>query len=75
MMLKYIMPSFYGIPNLPKTQVLYFYITKYNIAVEKQRRYSVNNLKFGVQLADVLTRWSSHPQGISEGRYENAGAL
>ena len=25
---------------------------------------------FGVQLADVLTRCSSHPQGKSEARYE-----
>ena len=30
---------------------------------------------FGVQLADVSTRYSSHPQGISEARCENAGAL
>ena len=30
---------------------------------------------FGVQLADVSTRGSSHPQGISEARCENAGAL
>ena len=30
---------------------------------------------FGVQLADVSTRCSSHPQGVSEARCENAGAL
>ena len=30
---------------------------------------------FGLQLADVSTRCFSHPQGISEARYENAGAL
>ena len=30
---------------------------------------------FGVQLADVLTRCSSHPQGISEARCENAGVF
>ena len=28
---------------------------------------------FGVQLADVSTRCSSHPQGKSEARCENAG--
>ena len=36
---------------------------------------SLNNLMYGVQLADVSTRCSSHPQGISEARCENAGAL
>ena len=30
---------------------------------------------FGVQLADISTRCSSHPQGKSEVRCENAGAL
>ena len=30
---------------------------------------------FGVQLADVSTRCSSHPQGISEARCENVGAF
>ena len=32
------------------------------VAIQKQRRFSVDNLMFGVQLADVLTRCSSHHQ-------------
>ena len=35
----------------------------------------MDNLIFGVQLADVSTRCSSHPQGISEARCENAGVF
>ena len=46
-----------------------------SFCIEKKRRFFVDNLKFGVQLADVLTRCSSHPQGISEARCENARAL
>ena len=42
---------------------------------KKQRRFFVDNLMFGIQLADVGIRCSSHPQGISEARSENAGAL
>ena len=34
----------------------------------------MDNLMLGVQLTDVSTRCSSHPQGISEARCENAGA-
>ena len=45
------------------------------VAVEKQRRFFVDNLMLGVQLADVSTRCSSHPQGKSEARCENAGYL
>ena len=45
------------------------------VAVEKQRRFFVDNLMFGVQLADVLTRCSSHPQGKSEAMCENDGNL
>ena len=33
------------------------------VAVEKQRGFFVDNLMLGVQLADVLARCSSHPQG------------
>ena len=33
------------------------------LSVEKQRRFFVDNLMLGVQLADVSTRCSSHPQG------------
>ena len=40
------------------------------VAVEKQRRFFVDNLMLGVQLADVSTRCSSHPQGKSEARCE-----
>ena len=36
--------------------------------IEKQRRFFVDNLMLGVQLANVLTRWSSHPQGKREAR-------
>ena len=42
------------------------------VAVEKQRRFSVHNLMFGVQLADASTRCSSHPQGTSS---RNVGKL
>ena len=35
----------------------------------------MDNLKFGVQLANVSIRCSSHPQSKSEARCENAGAL
>ena len=45
------------------------------VAVEKQRRFFVDNLMLGVQLADVSTRCSSHPQGKSEARCENDGNL
>ena len=45
------------------------------VAIEKQRRFFVDNLTFSVQLIDVLTRCSSHPQGKSEARCENAGYL
>ena len=40
------------------------------IEVEKQQRFFVDNLMLGVQLADVSTRCSSHPQGKSEARCE-----
>ena len=43
-------------------------------SVEKQRRFFVDNLTFGV-LAKILIRCSSHPQGESEVRCENAGYL
>ena len=39
----------------------------------KQRRFFVDNLMLGVQLADVSTRCSNHPQGKSETRCENDG--
>ena len=45
------------------------------VAVEKQQRFFVDNLMLGVQLADVSTRCSSHPQGKSEARCENDGNL
>ena len=45
------------------------------VAVEKQRRFFVDNLMLGVQVADVSTRCSSHPQGKSEARCENDGNL
>ena len=45
------------------------------VAVEKQQRFFVDNLMLGVQLADVLTRCSSHPQGKSETKCENDGNL
>ena len=45
------------------------------VAVNKQQRFFVDNLMFGVQLADILTRCSSHPQGKSEARCENDGKL
>ena len=51
------------------------------VAVEKQRTFFVDNFKLinmlmiGVQLADVLARCSSHPQGKSEARCENDGNL
>ena len=35
----------------------------------------VDNLMLGVQLADISTRCSSHPQGKSEARCENDGNL
>ena len=35
----------------------------------------VDNLMLGVQVADVSTRCSSHPQGKSEARCENDGNL
>ena len=34
-----------------------------NICNIRKRRFSVDNLVIGVQLADVSTRCSSHPQG------------
>ena len=37
----------------------------------KQRRFFVDNLMLDVQLANILTRCSSHPQGKSEIRCEN----
>ena len=36
------------------------------ITLEEQRRFFVDNLMFGVQLADVSTRCSSHLQGKGE---------
>ena len=36
-----------------------------NFIIEKQRRFFVDNLMLSVQLADVSTRCSSHPQGKS----------
>ena len=45
------------------------------VAVQKQRRFFVDNLMLGVQFADVSTRCSSHPQGKSETRCENDGNL
>ena len=44
-------------------------------ALQKQQRFFVDNLMFDVQLADVSTRCSSHPQGKSEARCENDGDL
>ena len=41
----------------------------------RKRRFSVDNLVIGVQLADVSTRCSSHLQGKGEARCENAEAL
>ena len=41
----------------------------------RKRRFSVDNLVIGVQLADVSTRCSSHLQGKGEVRCENAEAL
>ena len=41
----------------------------------RKRRFSVDNLVIGVQLADVSTRCSSHLQGKVEARCENAEAL
>ena len=35
------------------------------VAVEKQLRFFVDNLMLGVQLAEVSTRGSNHPQGKS----------
>ena len=35
----------------------------------------MDNLMLGVQLADLSTRCSSHPQGKSEARCENDGNL
>ena len=55
-----------------KTEVISFSIA---VVVEKQRRFFVDNLMLGVQLADVLTRYSSHPQGKSETRCENDGNI
>ena len=43
-------------------------------ALEKQRRFFVDNLMLGVQLADVLTRCSSHPQGKSALRMTRASS-
>ena len=43
------------------------------VAVDKQQRFFVDNLMLGVQLANVSTRCSSHPQGKSEARCENYG--
>ena len=45
------------------------------VAVDKKLRFSVDYLVIGVQLADVLTRCSSHRQGKGEARCENAEAL
>ena len=39
-------------------------VTSFSVA-EKQRRFFVDNSMLGVQLADVSTRYSSHPQGAS----------
>ena len=36
------------------------------VGVEKQRRFLVDNLMLGVQLAEFPTRSSSHTQGKSE---------
>ena len=48
-------------------------MTEYEIY--KQRRFFVDELMFGIQLADILTGCSSDPQGISEVWCENDGAL
>ena len=45
------------------------------VAVENNEDSFVDNLMLGVQLADVLTRCSSHLQGKSEVRCENDGNL
>ena len=45
------------------------------LVLYKQRRFFVDNLMFGVQFANVSTRCSSHPQGVSEARGESASAL
>ena len=38
-------------------------LPQFYMHVEKQRRFFVDNLMLGVQLADISTRCSSHPQG------------
>ena len=45
------------------------------LIVQKQRRFFEDNLMFCVQLVDVSTKCSSHSQGKSEARCDNAGAL
>ena len=47
-------------------------VTSFSVAVAvwKQQRFIVDNLIFGVQLADILTRCSSHSQGKNEARCE-----
>ena len=46
----------------PLEPMLACYIQQSAISVWKQRRFIVDNFMFGVQLADVSTRCSSHPR-------------
>ena len=57
--------------------IIVFIVTSFSVAVavDKKRRFSVDNLVISVQPVDVSTRCSSHPQGNGEVRCQNAEAL
>ena len=61
--------------NETKTNVLKVQMAHYLELYRNNEDSFVDNLMLGVQLADVSTRCSSHPQGKSEARCEIDGNL